>query len=205
MTDDNQLTYNEKFFDMLDKAGQKKVSWREESRTGKAYNDKTINRITEETVRDAMFSFGKEALARHIDAGGYISPMLRDYLSRNLRGERDLLPRGNKRTDAQEQKEIGLVFKIFSAIIRDNCSQYAAISQLMDKDATLNRKRLEELVAKAKRRPRWGIHGLYSSVMEGRANELAIKINECIHNPYNPPVFAGKVLGYFHVTFGEFK
>lgn len=149
-------TYNELFFESINPDWR----WRIEAETDE--ERKLILQIIEETVRDAMLSEGISALARHIEHGGILGPMLRDFLVRHLRGEKNLLPRGNKRTDAQIQKERLLVYKVCNLHFREGLTIHGAISRLLDEDPALNRKNLEALITVARRKPRWGIAGLYS-------------------------------------------
>ncbi|MBL9055012.1 MAG: hypothetical protein JNJ84_01915 [Rhodobacteraceae bacterium] len=194
-------TYDEDLFDSLYKG----PSWRKEIKTGNVALDEIFNGLTENTVRVAMLSFGREALARHIDAGGYLGSMLRDFLVRDLRGEKNLLPRGNKRTDAQVQREIIQVYKIFSMMMLDGLSRHAAISNLIEQEPHLNRKQLERLAQSASKRSRWGIAGLWSHVMERAARRLASEICKNFQAPYIPPVFGGKSVGIPRVTFGGIR
>lgn len=200
-------TYNENFFDHLDRTirDPNRQPWRLEHRTSNEELNQKLNEIIEYTVRDAMLSFGVEGLARHIEAGGYIGPMLRDFLTRHLRGEKDLLPRGNKRTDAQIQREKLYVYRIFEHMMLKQTSQHAAITALLDREPNLNRKKLEALISKAKKRPRWGLASLHTSVMEAAAKKLSSEIVKKNQAPYIIAVFGGKQLGSPFVTFRKVR
>lgn len=105
-----------------------------------------ISKLPRRYLEDARIGHF-EPLAKHLENGGEVDALTRQFLAAYLRGEIKF-PRGQRRMPAKVQQDIQFAIRVDAIMLWKRCNRSRAIKIFLDLNPTVNEETLKSALAR---------------------------------------------------------